>query len=444
MVSSQQLTATLALARRGGCPWIRWDGTRLLWSDELTGLSTSMTLVDAAHALGLLQGSEDLQALKGIPPRRGNRRVLLFVEGDREQLLVLEQRTSKVHHLTPVISSDVALSAVHELSNALTCIAGWAQLAQLQSERRGEALKVIERASLIAGGVARDILTSTESNLGPSDIADLSRTVVWLLQPIAMEHGVTLQREDVSAPAYVEASASVLFRVLWNLCLNAIQVQARGGLVKLSLAQTDDSWTAAVDDAGPGIPRAVREQVFKTSFSERPGGSGHGLATVKRAVESAKGSIRIGDSHLGGACITVSFARSEAPLKTDAPQPQSLVLPNRVLVVEDDDGIRELLETSLRLRGIEVVAVRGAAECDDFNEVFDVVIADLTLSDARGDVLLATLKARGVARRTVLCSGHQDPGPLVGPPDAWIPKPFDVNQLVALLAAAGQDQRDVG
>ena len=64
---------------------------------------------------------------------------------------------------------------------------------------------------------------------------------------------------------------------------------------------------------------------------------------------------------------------------------------------------------------------------------FDVALADLTLPDGRGDALLEKLRADGRVRRTVVTSGQLDPGTLQGPPDAWLPKPFDIHDLVGAL-----------
>ncbi|MEM7609724.1 MAG: DNA-binding response regulator, partial [Myxococcota bacterium] len=64
---------------------------------------------------------------------------------------------------------------------------------------------------------------------------------------------------------------------------------------------------------------------------------------------------------------------------------------------------------------------------------FEVAVADLTLPDGRGDGLLAELRAAGLVERTVVTSGQLDPGTLAGPPDAWLPKPFDIHELLAVL-----------
>ncbi len=104
----------------------------------------------------------------------------------------------------------------------------------------------------------------------------------------------------------------------------------------------------------------------------------------------------------------------------------------RILVVDDDTPMRDLLATALGLAGATVVAARDAAEALAAPGPFDLALIDLGLGDMRGDKLLAELRRRGSVARAALVSGASiPPGLSTGAePDAWLRKPFEIDDLL--------------
>jgi CheY-like chemotaxis protein len=107
----------------------------------------------------------------------------------------------------------------------------------------------------------------------------------------------------------------------------------------------------------------------------------------------------------------------------------------RLLVVDDDDALREMLSTALTLRGARVTAVRRAEEARLLSGPFDAALIDMTLEDLRGDELLAQLRKRGSVSAAMLVTGSAQAPRLVlgGEPDDWVRKPFEVAELVDRL-----------
>jgi two-component system, OmpR family, response regulator len=108
----------------------------------------------------------------------------------------------------------------------------------------------------------------------------------------------------------------------------------------------------------------------------------------------------------------------------------------RVLVVDDDLGLREMVSTALSMRGAEVVAVGTAEEALAQRGRFGVVIIDLLLGEMRGDALLAALRQSGLARLGLLMTGAEIPDALApgGTPEAALRKPFELEELFDTLA----------
>jgi signal transduction histidine kinase len=103
----------------------------------------------------------------------------------------------------------------------------------------------------------------------------------------------------------------LLHRALANLVLNALQVQARGGWVRLSAASAGSGEIALhVADRGPGIPEADLERIFQPFFSRRAGGTGLGLSIVQRIVGATGGRITV-SSGAQGSDFALVFPEAE-------------------------------------------------------------------------------------------------------------------------------------
>jgi two-component system KDP operon response regulator KdpE len=107
----------------------------------------------------------------------------------------------------------------------------------------------------------------------------------------------------------------------------------------------------------------------------------------------------------------------------------------RILVVEDDRSMRELLATALELAGAVVETVASGEEALAGDGHYDLALVDLGLGDLRGDAVLAELRQRGRVSVAALVSGSSVPPILTpeGEPDAWLRKPFELDDLLATI-----------
>ena len=371
-------------------------------------------------------------------------------DGAETLLLLVPNATDTPAEGFPSQPSDLAGRISHELANTLGAILGWSELARRQTKldaRTDRALALIESSARNARESATHMLEIAKGSrfVSPEvvDVSDLLDEIAETLQPLATATGVHVQA-SVARGLSVETHRTQLHTVFWNLVQNAVEATPRGARVRLRAA-ADAGWVRVeVDDDGPGIAAADAERVFEPYFTTKTSGTGLGLALVRHTVDSLGGRISVAHGKSGrGACFLVEL-RAAAIVPVESPGPvraMSGVLRRadpkgaRVLVVDDDVAVSDLVATALAIDGAIVVTAHSAAEALAAEGTFDLALVDLGLEDMRGDALLAELRRRGTTRAAALVSG-QTAVPDLDPearPDVWLRKPFDLDDLYATV-----------
>ncbi|HJR53434.1 MAG TPA: HAMP domain-containing sensor histidine kinase [Gemmatimonadota bacterium] len=202
---------------------------------------------------------------------------------------------------------ELAASFAHEVRNPLTGVRSLAQRLsedELDDPTRRRYSEVIVREVGRVERIVADLLAVSRRGVtrppdsGPIDLAPLFDDLRILLAPRADRSDVELR---VPATALrVSASRETLAQVLLNLLLNAIEHSPAGGRVELLAEGIDASAAIAVRDQGPGVPPGDRERIFAPLYSGR-GGSGLGLAVVRRIADESRWGIAVADAPGGGA-----------------------------------------------------------------------------------------------------------------------------------------------
>jgi signal transduction histidine kinase len=346
--------------------------------------------------------------------------------------------------LTAATPTDAGAQVSHELANALGAIAGWARLAR-QGQRVDEALRLIEMSADSAWSAARRLLGEARArHKAEAESVELSAFVdeaAKLLAPKAQGKGVEV-RTAIEPALRVRADRGSVWSIVWNLSANAVEAVPSGGAVELRLAPNADSVVLTVEDDGPGMSPEQQQRAFEPYFTTKATGTGLGLSVVKQAVSELGGRIELKSEPGLGTRFTVVLPRvgsqSQRPAQTKRSSGVFYAEPlyQRVLVVDDDLGLREMVSTALSMRGAEVVAVGTAEEALAQRGRFGVVIIDLLLGEMRGDALLAALRQSGLARLGLLMTGAEIPDALApgGTPEAALRKPFELEELFDTLA----------
>jgi signal transduction histidine kinase/CheY-like chemotaxis protein len=435
-------------------------GLAVLWEDEqgrVAGNRPAQALFGRANFREL--GSELAEFLGPDAPReleselaRARAGSPVEIEGRGKQRVLLTRRTGGrvLAVIAPVRSSpqelqasDLAAGVSHELANALAAIAGWARLAK-QGRRVQEALGLIQMSAESAWSAAQRLLRDHRGPAEPETV-DLSAFVdeaARLLAPKAMAKHVQV-RTVIEPDLHVSGSRGSAWSIVWNLALNAIEALPPGGSVELRLTGSGEAAVLVVEDDGPGMDVQQRQRAFEPYFTTKESGTGLGLPMVRRAVEEVGGTIELHSSSGQGTRFTVALPRAEAPARAADDKHKSGVfhtepLDQRILVVEDDLGLREMIATALGMRGAEVVAVESAEAALAQRAPFAIAIIDLLLPGMRGDVVLARLRDANLVQCGMLMTGTDLPTGLTGAgqPEFLLRKPFELEELFEGVAAA--------
>ncbi|MGB8510964.1 MAG: ATP-binding protein [Pyrinomonadaceae bacterium] len=351
---------------------------------------------------------------------------------------------------------QLAAGVAHDFNNSLTAILGRVQLLMRRTtdERQMRDLQIIETAALDAAGAVRRIQTFARRGDTPehlhtiaasrlvSDVIQLTRTR-W--ETDALASGLSFEVEFTPAPEgadEVSANPSEVREVLVNLVFNALDAMPGGGRLQLLVEGADEFVRIVVRDTGRGIPADVIGHIFRPFFTTKGArGSGLGLAVSRSIVEKHDGAIEVESEMERGTTFRILLPRVRVPRpKHDA---GANALPaRRVLVVDDEELVRDVLVEMLRELGQDVTEAGGGDEALErlARESFDLMLTDLSMPGVDGLTLAARARRLAPGMRIVLATGYGQDTPGGLPPDASlvddvVSKPFRFSDLETLLRA---------
>lgn len=336
--------------------------------------------------------------------------------------------------------------ALHEVSNALTVVLGWLDVARskLPEGPEREALEVARTHARLGYGIARQAIGAEvpDSNSGQGGAHTVARTAVTGVTPEATRRGVELVL-DVAADAHsLISEVGSTLQILTNLLLNAIAFTPRGGKVTLSLSTEGSHLKFAVSDEGPGISPDRALSIFAGPVSTRRGGAGVGLRHSYALATAHGGHLSVVPApERGGGCFELNWPIAEARSSTrpQAPVAPASVRGARVLVVEDDAAVRSLIELALEARGAETILVGEAAQLERVLQQgrFDIALVDLSPIAERTEDFFGRLRAANPDISVILISGVASgcPADVEREVAAWVRKPFEMGEVLETMAS---------
>lgn len=192
----------------------------------------------------------------------------------------------------------------HEIRNPLSTISMNLQLLReewsnpiTEREQRGrKKIDVLLREVKRLEEVLNEFLAFSAGhklNLAPVQVNDLLGELLDFLAPQAERANIRLRRNLAAGLPRLDADVSLLRSAILNLLVNAQQAMPRGGEIEVSTERDGDRVAISVRDTGEGIAPELLEKIFHLYFSTKPGGTGLGLAMVKRIVEEHGGTIEV-------------------------------------------------------------------------------------------------------------------------------------------------------
>ena len=347
------------------------------------------------------------------------------------------------------VVGNLAGGVAHDFNNLLQAMLNNAQLLLRQSDDAEKVLAVVreleEQINRGASLTRQLLLFSRRETVKPErlDLNDVVREATQMLQRLVREN-IAFAIELAPEALMVEADRGQLQQVLLNLTLNASDAMGEGGRLLVRTDAADGNEVClSVADTGHGIPDAIRDRIFEPFFTTKePGrGTGLGLSVVHGIVTGHGGRIEVQSEVGKGSTITIILPRAasaELAAMPPIPRPLPEVAPGqgeRILVVEDEAGVRDGLRDILINLGYDVAAAGSGEEAKALPEdrPFDLLLTDLMLPGAMGPQVATELQQRWPALKVILMSGYTEDEAVRDRISAgvirFLQKPFDMGTL---------------
>jgi two-component system cell cycle sensor histidine kinase/response regulator CckA len=457
---------------------------REVWS-EIVHSEDEPKLIEALARLGSSGGTVDYRirtasggerwvrdSMQRIPDRGaggsivGMMRDVSLERTLRSQVQALEERIWKAQRVDSL--GGLAAGIAHDLGNLLTATLSAVQLVESRGDLPASALDdlAVARESARRGSdFVRQILRFAARDDCRPGLCDINSLLDDLRIILGRSLGSGIQLVLVQEPGLpkIHCDPVQMEQVLLNLTVNARDAMPNGGQLRISTELTrinvevQAQGTAvrpgqyvvlSVTDTGKGIPEQVRQRIFEPFFSTKTStgtGTGFGLSTVQRIVQSHRGGVRVESVEGRGTTFRIYL-----PVREPSSERLEVAGPNeeaetrgRVLVVEADAAVREVMKRVLALEGFAVLAVGAARDAvrrfDRVRPPFDLLITDLALPDRSGSELVRLLRKRVDRLAVVYLVGYSAHSVHLLPDEpgtTHLEKPFTPAQLIEAVERA--------
>ncbi len=378
--------------------------------------------------------------------------------------LKLEEQLRQAQKMEAI--GTLAGGIAHDFNNILGSILGYASFVKegLPADDPARAdLEVIERSARRGAELTRQLLAFAQGGryeVRPINLNTQVQEIVQLLNR-TVDKSIAIRPILDSQAAPIDGDVGQIDQLLLNLCINAVEAMPAGGFLtietktvhldaeaaqrELGQARAGRYTVLTVSDTGHGIDADTLKRIFEPFFSTKKNQvgkrhSGLGLATVFGIVKGHNGVIQV-ESQVGqGTTFRVWLPAREAPF-VESERPASSDLrggAETVLVVDDEESLRDMLERILSSAGYRVLSASTGMEAlqvfDEWRGQIDLVILDMIMPGMNGLTTLARLRERAPNVRVLLSSGYSDEGQardaLAKGARGFIQKPFAFQEIL--------------
>ena len=330
---------------------------------------------------------------------------------------------------------QLAGGVAHDFNNILTVIHGHASLLLTSDldDTGARSAQQIAQAAERAAGLTRQLLTFSRRQLIQPKKLDMNKIVGNMTDMLGRILGedVALQLNYSQSPATVEADAGMMEQVLLNLAINARDAMPRGGQlgVRISIVEINNAHVqrhpearvgtfvcVSKSDTGCGIPTENLSRIFEPFFTTKEigKGTGLGLATVYGIVKQHQGWIEV-ESTVGKGTTFRFYIPYSGPEQIEAEKPTTQITirggNETILLVEDENPVRELVARILQKYGYKILQAANGAEAvkvwEQHKDEISLLLTDLVMPDnMNGRELAETLWKQRPDLKVIFTSGY--------------------------------------
>jgi signal transduction histidine kinase/ActR/RegA family two-component response regulator len=367
------------------------------------------------------------------------------------------EREQEIHAQKMAALGELSFGVAHNVNNTLTGILGRAQLILRNSHDKTKiesGLELIIKSAEDGAHIIRRIQDFARQR--PSrefetiSVADLLKDACEMTRPrweSRSEFAQTRFALEANCEAHIKGDPVELREVLVNMIYNAIDAMPSGGEIRVSTLENRERVVVCIGDTGTGMTADVKQRLFDPFFTTKgKAGTGMGLAVSFGIIRRHEGSIEVDSEPGRGTTFKISLPKvvtTSADATGALPEATPLAANDdkiRVLVVDDETHVREVLIEALEAEGCEVVAAESGeialAMFDQYGGRFDAVFTDIGMPAMSGWELCTEIRERSKTMPLAIISGWAD-AISVQTRDAvkadWIvAKPFDINKICSI------------
>lgn len=396
------------------------------------------------------------------PVRDGGGNIVYYVAVKRD--ISKELELEEQYYLSQKMEAIGLLAGgvAHDLNNLLTPILGYSELLEEDSTDSAmvrEAISEIKEAGQKARELIAQLLAFGRKQSLETHILELNKVITSFQKLLirTLHEDIKLEctlREDLP---YIKADKGKVEQVIMNICVNAQYAMPDGGslLIKTDEVYLDEVYSSvhrgvtpgryiimSISDTGCGMSRETCDKIFEPFFTTRgPGmGTGLGLSTVYGIIKQHGGNIWVYSEKGLGTVFKIYFPYADG-VQESLVKRRKVHLQNgseTILLVEDNDKVRKLTITILKMRGYKVLSAANSYETESIlsssKESIDLLITDVVIPDSNGKKIYKLVSGYFPKVKVLYMSGYSNEvishHGIIDNEIALIQKPFSVEGLV--------------
>jgi signal transduction histidine kinase/ActR/RegA family two-component response regulator len=374
------------------------------------------------------------------------------------------QREQEIHAQKMAALGELSFGVAHNVNNTLTGILGRAQLILRNSNDPAKieaGLELIIKSAEDGAHIIRRIQDFARQR--PSRefetvaIAELLKDACEMTRPrweSRSEFAPIRFALHADCKACIKGDPVELREVLVNMIYNAVDAMPSGGEVRVAIQENRDRVVVCITDTGTGMTPEVKQRLFDPFFTTKgKAGTGMGLAVSFGIIRRHEGSIEVDSEPGRGTTFKISLPKVTPAGATEAAN-TSTTLPTtttaedkvRVMVVDDETHVREVLIEALEAEGCEVVSAESGeialALYDQYDGQFDALFTDIGMPSMNGWELVTEIRSRSENMPIAIISGWADAISVqtrnAVKADWVVAKPFDIDRISKIAQEIAQ------